>query len=392
MSQAPGPVYLDYNATTPLAPEVLEAMLPYLQGEFGNPSSIHAFGQRAKAALYDARERVAASIGAGPNEVLFTGGGTESDNLAILGVLEAAENRRRHLITSTVEHHAVLNTMKALAKKGLPVTFLKVDRAGRVDPDDLRAALTPETLLVSIMHANNETGVVQPIAELARLSHLAGAYFHTDAVQSVGKIQVHVDDLGVDLLSLSGHKFYGPKGTGALYVRRGVKTRPVFRGGGQERARRPGTENLPGLVGLGCAAQLAGAHLDEERERLSALRDLLQGDVLARIPGSAVNGGDTERTPNTLNMSFDGVEGETLIIALDLKGCAVSTGAACSSGTVEPSHVLMAMGLKPEQVQGSIRISLGRYTNREEVLHFVDVLTSVVESIRSHTHSGALRR
>lgn len=391
MSQLAGPVYLDYNATTPLAPEVLEAMLPYLRGEFGNPSSIHAFGQRAKAALYDARERVAALIGAGPNEVLFTGGGTESDNLAILGVLEAAENRRRHLIASAVEHHAVLNTMKALAKKGLPVTFLKVDRSGRVDPDELRAALTPETLLVSIMHANNETGVVQPIAELARLSHMAGAYFHTDAVQSIGKIPVDVNDLGVDLLSLSGHKFYGPKGTGALYVRRGVKTRPVFRGGGQERARRPGTENLPGLVGLGYAAELAGAHLDEERERVAALRDLLQDGVLARIPGSAVNGGDAERTPNTLNMSFDGVEGETLIIALDLKGCAVSTGAACSSGTVEPSHVLMAMGLRPGQVQGSIRISLGRYTKREEVLHFVDVLASVVESIRSHSHSGALR-
>ena len=384
-------VYLDYNATTPLAPEVLEVMLPYFREEFGNPSSIHSFGQRAKAALYDARERVASLIGASPNEILFTSGGTEADNLAILGVLEAAEGGRRHLVTSSVEHHAVLNTMKALAKKGVPVTFLKVDRAGRVDPEDLKSALTPGTLLVSIMHANNETGVVQPVAELARLTHQAGAYFHTDAVQSIGKIPVRVRELGVDLLSLSGHKIYGPKGTGALYVRRGVNVRPIFRGGGQERARRPGTENLPGLVGLGRAAQLAETHLAGEPNRVAVLRDRLTEDVLARIPGSARNGAEAERTPNTVNLSFPGVEGETLIIALDLKGCAVSTGAACSSGTVEPSHVLIAMGLSPQQVQGSIRVSLGRYTTAEEIAYFVDVLESVVESIRNHTPSGALR-
>jgi len=384
-------VYLDYNATTPLAPEVLEVMLPYFREEFGNPSSIHSFGQRAKAALYDARERVASLIGASPNEILFTSGGTEADNLAILGVLEAAEGGRRHLVTSSVEHHAVLNTMKALAKKGVPVTFLKVDRAGRVDPEDLKSALTPGTLLVSIMHANNETGVVQPVAELARLTHQAGAYFHTDAVQSIGKIPVRVRELGVDLLSLSGHKIYGPKGTGALYVRRGVNVRPIFRGGGQERARRPGTENLPGLVGLGRAAQLAETHLAGEPNRVAVLRDRLTEDVLARIPGSAPNGAEAERTPNTVNLSFQGVEGETLIIALDLKGCAVSTGAACSSGTVEPSHVLIAMGLSPQQVQGSIRVSLGRYTTAEEIAYFVDVLESVVESIRNHAPSGALR-
>jgi len=384
-------VYLDYNATTPLAPEVLEVMLPYFREEFGNPSSIHSFGQRAKAALYDARERVASLIGASPNEILFTSGGTEADNLAILGVLEAAEGGRRHLVTSSVEHHAVLNTMKALAKKGVPVTFLKVDRAGRVDPEDLKSALTPGTLLVSIMHANNETGVVQPVAELARLTHQAGAYFHTDAVQSIGKIPVRVRELGVDLLSLSGHKIYGPKGTGALYVRRGVNVRPIFRGGGQERARRPGTENLPGLVGLGRAAQLAETHLAGEPNRVAVLRDRLTEDVLARIPGSVPNGVEAERTPNTVNLSFQGVEGETLIIALDLKGCAVSTGAACSSGTVEPSHVLIAMGLSPQQVQGSIRVSLGRYTTAEEIAYFVDVLESVVESIRNHAPSGALR-
>src|SRR3990172_5904518 len=384
-------VYLDYNATTPLAPEVLEVMLPYFREEFGNPSSIHSFGQRAKAALYDARERVASLIGASPNEILFTSGGTEADNLAILGVLEAAEGGRRHLVTSSVEHHAVLNTMKALAKKGVPVTSLKVDRAGRVDPEDLKSALTPGTLLVSIMHANNETGVVQPVAELARLTHQAGAYFHTDAVQSIRKIPVRVRELGVDLLSLSGHKIYGPKGTGALYVRRGVNVRPIFRGGGQERARRPGTENLPGLVGLGRAAQLAETHLAGEPNRVAVLRDRLTEDVLARIPGSAPNGVEAERTPNTVNLSFQGVEGETLIIALALKGCAVSTGAACSSGTVEPSHVLIAMGLSPQQVQGSIRVSLGRYTTAEEIAYFVDVLESVVESIRNHAPSEALR-
>lgn len=388
------PIYLDYNATTPVAPEVLDAMLPYLREEFGNPSSIHSHGQRAKAALYDAREQVAGLIGASPNEILFTSGGTEADNLAILGVLDGAEGGRSHLITSVVEHHAVLDTMKALAKKGVPVTFLKVDRAGKVSSGELEKALGSETLLVSIMHANNETGVVQPIAELSRLAHEAGAYFHTDAVQSVGKIPVNVDALGVDLLSLSGHKIYGPKGIGALYVRRGVKIRPVFRGGGQERARRPGTENLAGIVGLGHAGQLAEAELHHGASRLAALRDELTRNVLARIPGSRVNGangGCVERTPNTVNFSFDGVEGETLIIALDLKGCAVSTGAACSSGTVEPSHVLMAMGLGPERVQGSIRVSLGKYTTSEEIELFVDALESTVESVRGHARSGALR-
>jgi cysteine desulfurase len=385
------PIYLDYNATTPLAPEVLEVMMPFLREEFGNPSSIHSFGQRAKAALYNAREQVANLIGASPTEVLFTSGGTEADNLAILGVLEGAEGGRRHLITSSVEHHAVLNTMKALSKKGWPVTFLKVDREGRVPPEELEKALKPETLLVSIIHANNETGVIQPIAELCQQSHRAGAYFHTDAVQSTGKIPVAVKTLGVDLLSLSGHKIYGPKGTGALYVHRGVKFRPMFRGGGQERARRPGTENMAGLVGLGRAAQLAGDGLDESASRNGALRDRLTKEVLRRVPGSRVNGAKAERTPNTVNLSFEAVEGETLIIALDLKGCAVSTGAACSSGTVEPSHVLIAMGLSPEQVQGSIRVSLGKYTTEEEIDRFVEALQTVVDEIRQHAERGALR-
>lgn len=377
-------VYLDYNATTALAPEVLEAMLPYLKDKYGNPSSIHSYGQAAKAALYDAREAVASLINARPNEVLFTSGGTESDNLAILGVLEAAESGRRRLITSSVEHHAVLNLMKALAKKGVPVTFLRVDRDGLVDPNALEDALTPDTLLVSIMHANNETGAVQPVVELARMAKRAGACFHTDAVQSVGKIPVDVVDLGADLLSLSGHKVYGPKGVGALYVRRGVKFRPLYRGGGQERSRRPGTENLPGIVGLGRAAGLAQAVLEKETRRLAALRDQLEKSVLDRIPGTCINGEGAPRTPNTTSLSFAGVEGETLAIALDLKGFAVSTGAACSSGTVEPSHVLQAMGLPPERVQSAIRVSLGKYTTEEEVQQFAEALPSVVQSLRRH--------
>jgi cysteine desulfurase len=378
-------VYLDYNATTAVAPEVLEAMLPYLREHFGNPSSIHAFGQAAKAALYDAREFVAALIGASPNEIIFTSGGTESANLAILGALASAQGGRNHLIASAVEHHAVLNTMKALSKSGNPVTFLEVDREGVVDPRDLEKSLNPKTLLVSIMHANNETGVVQPIADLSRLTRDAGAVFHTDAVQSVGKLPVNVDELGADLMSLSGHKFYAPKGTGALYVRRGVKFRSVFRGGGQERSRRPGTENLAGIVGLGRAAQLARKGLRQDSERVEALRDRLENAVLEAIDGTRVNGGDAPRTPNTTSLSFDRVEGETLTIALDLRGFAVSTGAACSSGTVEPSHVLQAMGFDPPRVQGSIRVSLGKYTTEEEVLRFVDALREAVESIRSRS-------
>ncbi len=382
-------VYLDYNATTALAPEVLDAMMPFLKEEFGNPSSIHSRGQTAKAALYDAREQVARLIGAGPTELVFTSGGTESDNLAILGVLEAAGKpaNRGHLITSAVEHHAVLNTMKALAKKGWPVTFLKVDRAGRVDPAALEEAMTPDTLVVSIMHANNETGVLQPIRELSDIAHDAGAYFHVDAVQSVGKIPVDVEALGVDLLSLSGHKIYGPKGTGALYIRRGVKYRSPFRGGGQERSRRPGTENLAAIVGLGRALQLAQAGLELDNQRVEALRDSLEKQILETVPGSRINGQGAPRTPNTANFSFDGAEGETLTIALDLKGFAVSTGAACSSGTVEPSHVLQAMGLHAERVQSSIRVSLGKYTSEEEARLFVEALGSAVESVRHRSGS-----
>ncbi len=383
-------VYLDHNATTAISPEVLEAMLPYLEGRFGNPSSIHAYGQEAKAALYDARESVSSFINARPNELLFTSGGTEADNLAVLGVLEAAEGGRRHLIASSVEHHAVWNLMKVLAKKGCPVTFLKVDRDGVVDPQELGRAMRDDTLLVSVMHANNETGVIQPVEELARVARDAGAYFHTDAVQSVGKIPVDVKALDVDLLTLSGHKIYGPKGVGALYVRRGVKLLPMLRGGGQERSRRPGTENLPGIVGLGRASALARSGLRSDNERITELRDLLEKTVLETINEATVNGAGAPRTSNTTSLSFANAEGETLTIALDLKGFAVSTGAACSSGSVEPSHVLQAMGLGTERVQGSIRVSLGKSTTREEIDSFAAALRSAVESVRSHTGSNAL--
>lgn len=384
-------VYLDHNATTAISPEVLEAMLPYLEGRFGNPSSIHSYGQEAKAALYDARESVSAFINARPNELLFTSGGTEADNLAILGALEAAEGGRRHLIASLVEHHAVWNLMKVLEKRGCPITLLKVDRDGVVDPEELGRAMRDDTLLVSIMHANNETGVIQPVEELARVARNAGAYFHTDAVQSVGKIPVDVKALDVDMLTLSGHKIYGPKGIGALYVRRGVKLRPMLRGGGQERSRRPGTENLPGIVGLGRASDLAQSGLGSDNERIASLRDHLEKTVLATISEATVNGAGAPRTSNTTSMSFANAEGETLTIALDLKGFAVSTGAACSSGSVEPSHVLQAMGLGTRRVQGSIRVSLGKSTTQEEIDSFVEALRSAVESVRSHTGSSARR-
>jgi cysteine desulfurase len=349
-------------------------------------------GQEAKAALFDAREKVAALINASPHEVIFTSGGTEADNLAILGVIEAAEGGRRHVVTSAVEHHAILNLGRYLAKKGTPVTFLKVDRAGVVDPQELSTALSPETLVVSIMHANNETGVIQPIEVLARLTRESGATFHTDAIQSVGKIPVDVQELGVDLLAISGHKIHGPKGVGALYVRRGAKLRSVYRGGGQERARRPGTENLPGIVGLGKAAELAMSQVDKVSRRLASLRDRIENDVVEAIPGVRINGEGAPRTPNTTNLSFEGVEAETLTIALDLRGFAVSTGAACSSGSVEPSHVLQAMGLATDRVQSSIRVSLSKFTTDEEVQEFVVALRDAVKSVRGHATGAKMGR
>jgi len=388
----PTSVYLDYNATTPLASEVLEAMLPYLRGDFGNPSSIHQYGRRAKAALLEARETLASFLSASGTEIVFTASGTEADNLAILGVVaaeEEVERPRRHLVTSTIEHHAVLNVMRHLEKKGYEVTYLPVDRSGRVFEGALEGSLRPDTLLVSIMSANNETGVIQPVKELARTAHEAGALFHTDGVQACGKIAVNVEESFADLLSLSAHKLYGPKGVGALYVRKGTAFKPVFRGGGQERARRPGTENVAGIVGLAEAAKRAGALLSEESARLLALREEIEISVLREIPGSRLNGEGSERTPNTANFRFDGADGEDLVKHLDREGFALSTGAACSAGAIAPSHVLIAMGLSPREVQGSIRVSLGRQTRAEDTRGFVAALQRAVEIARTRLRSEA---
>jgi cysteine desulfurase len=383
-------IYFDHNATTPVHPEVADAMARALRDEFGNPSSVHHFGQRAKAALDDARSAVARLIGGDPADVVFTSGGTEADNFAIRGAAEALEpTGRRQLIASAIEHEAVLNTLKALARRGWQTTLLRVDASGIVCPDVLRAAITDQTALVSVMHANNEIGTIQPIAELAAIAHERGSWFHTDAVQSAGKIPVDVRSLGVDLLTLSGHKFYGPKGAGALWIKRGTRLNALLTGGRHERNRRAGTENVPGLVGLGVAATIARQKMDAEAARLSTLRDRLEESILARVPQSAINGARAPRVPNTTNISFERVEAESLLIALDLEGVAVSTGSACSSGTLEPSHVLKAMGLPPQRAQSSLRFSLGSGNTEEEVERVVELLPRLVEKLRGLTRVPA---
>ena len=383
-------VYLDHNATTPVHPAVVEAMTKVLREDFGNPSSVHHFGQRAKSAMDQARSSVASLIGADPSEVVFTSGGTESDNFAIRGAAEALDaTRRRHLIATTIEHEAVLNTLKALAKRGRPTTLLRVDGTGIVAPDALKEALTDDTAIVSVMHANNEIGTIQPILELARIAHDRGALLHTDAVQTAGKVTVDVKALEVDLLSISAHKFYGPKGVGALWIRRGLRLLPVLTGGKHERSRRAGTENVAGIVGMGVAATLAAAKIDEEAKRISALRDRLEEGVLRAVPGTIVNGTRSPRVPNTTNISFDRIEAESLLIALDLEGVAVSTGSACSSGTLEPSHVLKAMGFPPHRTQNSIRFSLGAANTEAEVDRVVAILPGIVDKLRSLTRVPA---
>jgi cysteine desulfurase len=383
-------VYFDYNATTPLAHEVRDAIVRTMDDVYGNASSVHHFGQQAKAAIDEARSAVAALINADAAEIVFTSGGTESDNFAIRGVAEASEAAgRRHLIASAIEHEAVLNTLKALARRGWQTTTLPVDPSGIVSPDRLREAMTKGTALVSVMHANNEIGTVQPIAELAEIAHADGALMHTDAVQSVGKVPVDVRALGVDLLSLSAHKFNGPKGAGALWIKRGTRMTPTMTGGKHERNRRAGTENVPGLVGLGVAARLASKKLASEGVRVAALRDRLEEGILRNVTGTAVNGARSPRVPNTTNISFDRVEAESLLIALDLEGIAVSTGSACSSGTLEPSHVLRAMGLPPHRTQNSLRFSLGSFSTEEEVEHVIEVLPRLVEKLRGLTRKTA---
>ena len=381
-------IYFDHNATTPLHSAVADAMGAALREEFGNPSSVHHFGQRAKAAVDQARSAMAALIGADPSEVVFTSGGTESDNFAIRGTAEALERSgRRHLIASAIEHEAVLNTLKALARHGSDTTLLPVDDSGIVSPDDLRAALREDTALVSVMHANNEIGTIQPIAELALVAHERGALFHTDAVQSIGRIPIDVKTLGVDLLSISAHKFYGPKGVGATWIRRGVRILPSSTGGKQERNRRAGTENVAGIVGMGAAAEVRRGRMADERARMAVLRDRLEDGILRAVPCTVINGARTPRLPNTTNISFERVEAESLLIALDLAGIAVSTGSACSSGTLEPSHVLKAMGLPTHRTQNSIRFSLGAANTEADVDRAVAVLPGIVNKLRNLTRT-----
>ena len=380
-------VYLDNSATTAMAPEVIDAMLPYFSQEMGNAQSVHSFGQRAKAAVEKARREVAALINSSPAEIVFVSGGTEGDNLAVRGIAEAHRDQGRHIVTTAIEHPAVLATCEALEREGFRVTYLAVSNAGGVSVDDLRQAIRDDTILISIMLANNETGTIQPLEEIAGVVADARArglqiHLHTDAVQAVGKVSVDVRKLGVDLLSLSAHKFHGPKGVGACYVRKGTRLSKLFYGGHHERDRRPGTENVPGIVGLGKAAQLARTLLDERITRVRELRDYLEHQVKDFIPNVRINGDPALRVPNISNMSFEGVDGESLLIALDLKGIAVSTGSACASGSLEPSHVLQAFGLTREQVRGSLRFSLSAYTTRDELDYAVSILAESVARIR----------
>jgi cysteine desulfurase len=376
--------YFDHNATTPIAPEVLEAVVSALGETYGNASSIHSFGQAAKQRMEGARRQLAALMHASPKEVVFTGGGTESDNMALLGVARAASGRR-HIITTAIEHPAVLGACAQLEREGVEITRLPVGSAGVADPDDVRAALRPETVLVSVMHANNETGAIQPVAEIARITQEAAIPMHADGVQALGKIPVDVASLGVDFYSVSAHKLYAPKGVGALYIRKGARWSAVTFGGHHERDRRPGTENVPGIVGFGVAAEMAGrggAGLGPGPAGIAALRDRLEAAVLDRIPGTGVNSAGANRVPNTTNIYFDGIDGEALVIALDLAGFAVSTGSACSSGAVTPSHVLTAMGLPAERARASIRFSLGVSNTAQQVDALADALEHAVSRLR----------
>jgi len=372
-------IYLDNNATTPVLPEVFEAMRPYFSEQFGNASSIHHHGQQTRAAVEDARESVAALLGCRASEIVFTGGGTEADNLAIAGLVAAGD----HVITSGIEHHAVLLACRHLEEIGCEVTILPVDGRGLVDADDVRRALRPNTKLISVMMANNETGVLQPVEEIGGIANEAGVCFHTDAVQAVGKVAIDVKRISCHALSISGHKMHAPQGVGALYVRKGTRLQPLFYGGRHERSRRAGTENVPGIVGLGKAAQIAKEALDRgDDEKMAAMRDRLQQGILAQVEEAGVNGDGAARVPNTTNIHFDHIDGEAMVIALDLKGMAVSTGAACSSGAIEPSHVLVAMGLRTDQARASIRFSLGKQTVAEDIDVALALVPEVVARLR----------
>jgi cysteine desulfurase len=377
-------IYLDHNATTPTRPEVLEAMLPYLRGRFGNANSIHGWGREARRALERAREVIACALGAREREsVVFVSSGTEADNLALKGAAWAATARGRHVVTTAVEHHAVINSCRSLQEQGFDVTYLPVDEDGLIDPAALGRSLRADTIVVSMMQANNETGVILPLDVAGRLARERGIALHTDAVQTFGRLPIDVESLGVDLLSLSGHKIYGPKGIGALYVKPGTPMVPLVHGGQQERGRRPGTENVAGAVGLARAVELALASMRNEAERLRRLRDRLEGGILQRIEGARVNGHRERRLPNTSNISFQGTDDESLVLALDLEGIAVAAGAACTSGSLEPSHVLRAMGRREEIDGGAVRFSLGAGTTEAEIDRVLELLPGLVERIRA---------
>ena len=374
-------IYLDNSATTRVDEKVLEAMLPCFRENFGNASSVHIFGQEARAVVEEARRSVAELLGADTREIVFTSGGTESDNAALWGVFRSGYRPGNHIITTKIEHPAILATCKALESAGAEVTYVPVNASGRVDPGAIEEAMRESTILVSVMHANNETGVIQPIEEIAAIARKRGILLHTDAVQSVGKIPANVRDLGVDLLSLSAHKIHGPKGVGVLYIRKGTKTIPFMTGGSHERKRRAGTENVPAIAGLGAAARLARERQPEMQTRVGALRDSLESQILSRVQGARING-QAPRLPNISNLSFENLEGEAAVIALDLEGVAVSTGSACSSGALDPCHVLTAMGLRPEVVQGSLRFSLCYHNTGAEVDRAVQILESVIQRLR----------
>jgi cysteine desulfurase len=376
-------IYLDYAATTPTHPDVVKAMLPYFTEKFGNPSAIYACAQETKAAIEDARSKVARLLGARDEEIVFTSGGTEANNFAIKGTAYANKRKGNHIITNVIEHHAVLETCHFLEKMGYQLTILPVDSYGMVSPDDVRNAITPKTILITIMMANNEIGTIQPIAEISKIAREAGVYLHTDAVQTACHLPINVDELGVDMLSMSAHKFYGPKGVGALYIRKGTRLVSFMHGGGQERNRRASTENVPGIVGMGKAVELAMDEMDTEAKRITRLRDKLIKGLFDRIDPLRLNGHPQKRLPNNVNISIAFVEGEAICLNLDVKGICASTGSACSSGSLEPSHVMLALKLPPEEMRSSIRFSLGKWTTDEEIEYVLDVLPSIVSKLRA---------
>ncbi|HZK34424.1 MAG TPA: cysteine desulfurase NifS [Bacillota bacterium] len=375
-------VYLDHAATTHTRPEVLEEMLPYFTQKFGNASSVHSFGREARRTLDKARGRTAKAIKAEPSEIHFTSGGSESDNLAVKGVALANKKKGNHIITSSIEHPAVLDTCKYLEKEGFKVTYLPVDKYGLVSPSDLKQAITDKTILISVIFANNEIGTIQPIKEIGQIAKEHKIYFHTDAVQAVGNVPIDVNELNIDLLSLSAHKFYGPKGVGALYIRRGVKVTPCIHGGTQERNKRAGTENLPAIVGLGKAIELAVENIEEKNKRLMAMRDRLIHEIMSSVEHTKLNGHPDKRLPGNINLSFEFIEGEALLLSLDLKGVAGSSGSACTSGSLDPSHVLLAIGLSHEIAHGSLRLTLGDENTEEEIDYVLEVLPEIVNKLR----------